>query len=418
MDGHRVVQRKPVVMMLGAQDNPPSMKPETLAEEMLGVLLNDRNFQKYLVDTVVDHIVREASVTAESSNNRILSSSNAQQQKFEEKPLSVHEEIIASNVDTLKRLIDSVTETFLRSVDVALCGFGTDTNRDAAVLFSARIQIDRFLSSNRFEISRFEQSVRRLSTLLRTFATRISTPFQVANCAFFASSLCDILYRLEEYCSIHEKKSSQCFASLRTSIDDFYFAVVRHLNQMVLAHQEAIAKVKKKEEREKIRTTQKSPRRTRSAVTFREQLGLKSKSPGYLLPRDLQEKRASLRSAQRPRSAASMRRSVPAVPLGMRTSRTTSDIANKWSKLLNSEPVLRESLVSDEQGRAALRLAREITKDVVEELADRVDKMMMETEMRQRQSEYSKYVAIRCDSREGRANVMRVCNISGQGDQR
>ncbi|VDM50050.1 unnamed protein product [Toxocara canis] len=344
-------------MMLGAQDNPPSMKPETLAEEMLGVLLNDRNFQKYLVDTVVDHIVREASVTAESSNNRILSSSNGQQQKFEEKPLSVHEEIIASNVDTLKRLIDSVTETFLRSVDVALCGFGTDTNRDAAVLFSARIQIDRFLSSNRFEISRFEQSVRRLSTLLRT-------PFQVANCAFFASSLCDILYRLEEYCSIHEKKSSQCFASLRTSIDDFYFAVVRHLNQvplsvdkyqMVLAHQEAIAKVKKKEEREKIRTTQKSPRRTRSAVTFREQLGLKSKSPGYLLPRDLQEKRASLRSAQRPRSAASMRRSVPAVPLGMRTSRTTSDIANKWSKLLNSEPVLRESLVSDEQGRAALR---------------------------------------------------------------
>uniref|UniRef100_A0A915C0A5 Uncharacterized protein n=1 Tax=Parascaris univalens TaxID=6257 RepID=A0A915C0A5_PARUN len=268
--------------MLSARGDPPSVKPEALAEDMLCVLLTDRTFQKYLVDAVVEHIMQEASGSEMTHDGLRVHHIR------EDGMLSVHGEIIASNVDSLKRLVDSITETFLRSVDLSICEFGADTNRDAALSFSTRIQIDRFLSSNRFELTRFEQSVRRLSTLLRTFATRISTPFQIANCAFFASSLCDILYRFEEFCSIHEKKSADCFTELRCSIDDFYFVVVHHLNQMVLSHQEAVTEMKKKEKQEKIRFHQRTPVRTRSAVTFREQSNMKSKSPGYLLPRDLQ----------------------------------------------------------------------------------------------------------------------------------
>uniref|UniRef100_A0A915C133 Uncharacterized protein n=2 Tax=Parascaris univalens TaxID=6257 RepID=A0A915C133_PARUN len=356
--------------MLSARGDPPSVKPEALAEDMLCVLLTDRTFQKYLVDAVVEHIMQEASGSEMTHDGLRVHHIR------EDGMLSVRGEIIASNVDSLKRLVDSITETFLRSVDLSICEFGADTNRDAALLFSTRIQIDRFLSSNRFELTRFEQSVRRLSTLLRTFATRISTPFQIANCAFFASSLCDILYRFEEFCSIHEKKSADCFTELRCSIDDFYFVVVHHLNQMVLSHQEAVTEMKKKEKQEKIRFHQRTPVRTRSAVTFREQSNMKSKSPGYLLPRDLQEKRMALRNVQRPRSAVSLRRN-PVQTSAMQTSHTTSEIAQKWSKLLNNELVLRNSLMADEQGRAALRLAREITKNVVEELASKVDRVCL-----------------------------------------
>lgn len=337
--------------------HPPEVKVEALAADMLEVLLTDRNFQKYLIDLVVEHLLSERNVT---DVTELVETPR-------KPPLSSRSETIAAATRSLTSLVESVTETFLRSVDLALFNIVADSNRDAATLFSVRIQIDRFLNSDHINLNRFEQAVRRISALLRTFALRISTPFHIANNAFFASSLCDILYRFEEYCSIYEKKLADEFEKLRNAIEDFYFAVVKQLNKMVLRQQEEILKRKRKEEMEKILT--KTPRRTRSASNFGEPRLQQSKSAGFLLPRDLNEKRKAIaRSVPRNRSATLASRS-------RRTTGVAARIGGKWEKLLNSEPILRKSLSSDEQGLAALRLAREITKDFVDELANRVEKV-------------------------------------------
>lgn len=60
------------------------------------------------------------------------------------------------------------------------------------------------------------------------------SPFQIANCAFFASCLCDLLYRFEEFCSIHEKNFTSKFEQLQKAINTFHDIVVRRLNEVLL----------------------------------------------------------------------------------------------------------------------------------------------------------------------------------------
>lgn len=59
--------------------------------------------------------------------------------------------------------------------NLAFCDIGASINRDAAALFSVRLQLEQFLNSDHFQLLRFEQFIRRLYTLLRCFAARIST---------------------------------------------------------------------------------------------------------------------------------------------------------------------------------------------------------------------------------------------------
>lgn len=59
------------------------------------------------------------------------------------------------------------------------------------------------------------------------------SPFQIVNCAFFAGSLCDLLYRLEEFCAICEKSCERKLSELRKAIDDFHDVVVLRLNAVI-----------------------------------------------------------------------------------------------------------------------------------------------------------------------------------------
>lgn len=67
----------------------------------------------------------------------------------------------------------------------------------------------------------------------------VFSPFQIANGAFFAGSLCDLLYRFEEFCSIQRRNSSGKLEQLRKAIDSFHNVVVIRLNKvysLVVSH--------------------------------------------------------------------------------------------------------------------------------------------------------------------------------------
>lgn len=60
-------------------------------------------------------------------------------------------------------------------------------------------------------------------------------PFPVPSCSFLASSLCDLLYRFEELCSINENLVPMFSCTkLRKAIDDFHYDIVKRLNMVSL----------------------------------------------------------------------------------------------------------------------------------------------------------------------------------------
>ncbi|VDK87798.1 unnamed protein product [Litomosoides sigmodontis] len=319
----------------------PEVKSEIIAQQIFKKLLTKRSFQKHLVDSTVKEVlsnVRSADTTA-YGQQFIMRSLGF------ESSTSCRRAIIHENIDLLICHLKLIAESFVKSSNLAFCDIGANINRDAAILFSVRLQLEQFLNSDRFELLRFEQFIRRLYTLLRCFAARISTPFQIANCAFFASCLCDLLYRFEEFCSIHEKNSKSKFQQLQKAINTFRDVVVRRLNEMIAAR----IKQEKVVERKIVGSSalRRTLHRPKSAVTFRE-VGRTLRSKGYLLPHDLQEKRRLMQS----------RRATPSFsPLKQRFPKYTPQ------KIIQDETVH--------------RLAREITKEMINGLAARVDDVVL-----------------------------------------
>ncbi|KAI6230087.1 hypothetical protein M3Y99_01099300 [Aphelenchoides fujianensis] len=73
---------------------------------------------------------------------------------------------------------------------------------------------------------------RRLGHLIKTFTIRVSSAFDIPTMSFFACSLCEMLYRLEEFVSIH-RPTAKC-SLLRRATDDFYTNVVKGMNKLQL----------------------------------------------------------------------------------------------------------------------------------------------------------------------------------------
>ncbi|KAL4001684.1 hypothetical protein ACH3XW_0285 [Acanthocheilonema viteae] len=229
--------------------------------------------------------------------------------------------------------------------NLAFCDISANINRDAASLFSVRLQLEQFLNSDHFQLLRFEQFIRRLYTLLRCFAARISTPFQIANCAFFASCLCDLLYRFEEFCSIHEKNFTSKFEELQKAINIFHDVVVRRLNEMIASRIKQKRVVKRKiAGSNSLRRTSGRPK---SAATFHE-VEKSLRSPGYLLPHDLREKRRLMQ----------LRRATTSF----------SPSSQRFSKYTPQKTIQKEMVH---------RLARKITKEMINGLAARVDDVVL-----------------------------------------
>ncbi|VDK73581.1 unnamed protein product [Onchocerca ochengi] len=321
------------------------VKSEITAQQILKKLLANRSFQKYIIDSTVKEILNNAGSTDTTACGQQLIIQNLEFQSS----TNCRRAIIHQNIDLLICHLKLIAELFIKSSNLAFCDIGANVNRDASALFSTRLQLELFVNSDRFQLPRFEQFVRRLYTLLRCFAARISTPFQIANCAFFASCLCDLLYRFEEFCSMHEKNFISKFEQLQKAINIFHDVVVRHLNEMIAA------RIKEKYETKKVmkrKINENSPlRRTlyrpKSAVTFRE-VEKTLRSPGYLLPHDLHEKRRLMQSRQ---ATASL-----------------SPAKQRFSKHTAQRNIQEETVH---------RLAREITKEMVNGLAERVDDVVL-----------------------------------------
>ncbi|CAG9533004.1 unnamed protein product [Cercopithifilaria johnstoni] len=364
----------------------PQVKSEIIAQHILKKLLTKRSFQKYLIDITVKEVLDN-----EGSSDAAIKGQHFIIRNLEfESPTSCRRAVIHGNIDLLICHLKLITESFIKSSNLAFCDIGANINRDAASLFSVRLQLEQFLNSDRFQLLRFEQFIRRLYTLLRCFAARISTlsvmidmlqkaeqiilcisemvmimttddnndddgedgkiqsislPFQIANCAFFAICLCDLLYRFEEFCSIHEKNFTSKFEQLQKTINMFHDVVVRRLNEMIATRikQDKIMK-RKIAGSSSLRRT---PRRPKSAAIFRE-VEQELRSPGYLLPHDLQEKRRLMQSR--------------------RATTSFSPSKQRFSKHIPQKIIEKEAIH---------RLAREITNEMINGLAARVDDVVI-----------------------------------------
>uniref|UniRef100_A0A915PC73 Nucleolus and neural progenitor protein-like N-terminal domain-containing protein n=1 Tax=Setaria digitata TaxID=48799 RepID=A0A915PC73_9BILA len=342
----------------GSSDNsdpdersPSQVKSEIIAQKMLKKLLVNRSFQKYLVDSTVKKILNDPDPTGTTTTNNNNNGQKFTAQKFGfNSPTSTYRcAVIYEKIDLLICHLKLITESFIKSSNLAFCDIGANVNRDAALLFSVRLQLEQFLNCNQFQLLRFEQFIRRLYTLLRCFATRISTPFQIANCAFFASCLCDLLYRFEEFCSIHEKNYAIKFKQLHKAISIFHDIVVRRLNEMVTARikEESTTKKVAKLKTCEISPLQYTPHRPKSAATFHE-VEKTLRSPGYLLPHELRVRRRSM--------------------LSRRATASFSPAKERFSKHMSQKNI---------QGEAVHRLARELTEEMVNDLATRVDDVIL-----------------------------------------
>ncbi|VDM99768.1 unnamed protein product [Thelazia callipaeda] len=112
------------------------------------------------------------------------------------------------------------------------------------------------------------------------------SPFQIANYAFFATSLCDLLYNFEEFCSIREKLFSKEFIPLRKAIDSFHNVVVLSLNKVLMIKEKVKKEYSSKKTPQVQMPLQRSPNKSKLPATFR-QVQETLRSPGYLLPQKL-----------------------------------------------------------------------------------------------------------------------------------
>lgn len=236
--------------------------------------------------------------------------------------------------------------------------FDTDKNRDGALIYSVTVVVKEFSSSTSIDLNRFEVIIRRLSSLLSVFAARISTPFHIANNAFFASSVCELLYEFESHCSSN-LGTLQCFEKLRSSIDDFYTVVVKRLNEMALTK-----KVMNQRNGEVLRKalTPSQLRRSRSAVSFGDRVR-KSRSLW------LKDCNSNQKFIQKRRAGSCSARTFHSSAI-----RNNSDRLQKENSLKNGLMRWNESHIT-QMNRSAHRLAKEITNEIVNNLAEKVDKI-------------------------------------------
>uniref|UniRef100_A0A1I7ZXP7 Uncharacterized protein n=1 Tax=Steinernema glaseri TaxID=37863 RepID=A0A1I7ZXP7_9BILA len=259
----------------------PLPPDEREALQAMSVLLSSRMFQKLWIENTTKALLQSV---CESDDRCHSSRINTNRSKAV---------VVRRIIDELTQQVHLALETFSRSVDLALCHFeASASNRDSSNLYSAQVHIERFLSEKEFVLSHFEQNSRRVSQLLRLFTKRISTPFHIVNCAFFARVLADILFRFEEYCVIQGRIPTADTQELKRAIDDFNFQIVQSLNARII-------EAKRRGVQSKV-----SPQKqaARSPGTLNDFLALRTPPKSYLLPDNLEKARKRITPMQPKRS--------------------------------------------------------------------------------------------------------------------
>ncbi|KAK5965200.1 hypothetical protein GCK32_013175, partial [Trichostrongylus colubriformis] len=187
--------------------------------------------------------------------------------------------------------------------DFTICHCEPEHNRDASLLFAARLQIDR-IASKKIDRKRLGTAARRLLQLVRLFTTRISSAFQISNTSAFATSLCDMLYTFCD-CATHTVYTSEQkhVCELRRAVDDFNEIVVEKLSKAAFEAQCARRNAAKIAHTARQQFFSPQPTRLRRPL-----VQIQQRSPGYLLPPNLLKKREQL---VRTRSVPSIRPTIP-----------------------------------------------------------------------------------------------------------
>ncbi|KAK6027729.1 hypothetical protein OSTOST_06238, partial [Ostertagia ostertagi] len=213
--------------------------------------------------------------------------------------ITKHEETVLPTFEELVHAVDASSQTFLSTADFTICHCEPEHNRDASLLFAARLQVDR-ISSKKVDRNRLGTAARRLLQLVRLFTTRISSAFQISNTSAFATSLCDMLYTFCD-CAANTVLSSEktIISELRRAVDDFNEIVVEKLSKAAFEAQCARRNAAKPTRQQFF-----SPQPTRLR---RPLVQIQQRSPGYLLPPDL------LKVLNFKRQKLTRTRSVPSV---------------------------------------------------------------------------------------------------------
>uniref|UniRef100_A0A0N5AT99 CID domain-containing protein n=1 Tax=Syphacia muris TaxID=451379 RepID=A0A0N5AT99_9BILA len=326
-------------------------RTKAIAVDMLAELFKNSNFESYLVDVVIDSL---QDGTDNSTSLQHKSRDHVTNKDDEKK-------IFSQGALSLQLLLSSVIETFVRSFDLALCSFDMDRNCDGALIYSVSVIVRSFTSSELINLKRYKMVVRRISSLLSVFATRISTPFHIANSAFFASSLCELLYEFQSHCS-SKLGPLKYFASFRSSIDDFYEIVVKHLNEMAHLRKRSYDGSKKEGCRMTHLFGVRMSKSTPSCCT-------KQYRNLNLFPSKGRNVNQKIIDRRRKNVDCSSNFCCDAISK-VTASRCLKQTAVKTNKVLNDK----KDNVPNQLKSNAHRLAKEITAEVVEDLARRVER--------------------------------------------
>ncbi|KAL6725684.1 hypothetical protein Aduo_007720 [Ancylostoma duodenale] len=330
---------------------------DEITDEFLALMLDEREFIDLWTANVEQDLARteakKSVATALPSNPPPVDVS-----KRQDTLLPIFEELVHA--------VDASSQTFLSSADFTICHCEPEHNRDASLLFAARLQIDR-ISSRKVDRSRSEAAARRLLQLVRLFTTRILSAFQISNTSAFATSLCDMLYTFcDGTSSTLTESERKTISDLRRAVDDFNEIVVEKLSKAAFEAQCA-RKNSATPPRQQFFSPQ--PARLRRPL-----VQIQQRSPGYLLPTDLLKKRQKL---ARSRSQPLM---FPSATLGLTrksASKSTVPAASAARRGVECrriqspvDPSLqRKSGVQTlEPDEATIRLARKISSEVMKDL--------------------------------------------------
>ncbi|KHJ83845.1 hypothetical protein OESDEN_16450 [Oesophagostomum dentatum] len=247
----------------------PDAGLDEITDEFLTLMLGEQKF----VDQWTFNVERELA-RAEECRGVVASGPVMVEEK-----LKKCNDTLTTVLEELIHAIDASSQSFLSSVDFTICHCEPEHNRDASLLFAARLQIDR-ISSRKVDRSRYEAAARRLLQLVRLFTTRISSAFQISNVSAFATSLCDMLYTFCDgaFSSLGERDKG-VISLLRRAVDDFNEIVVEKLSKAAFEAQCA---------RRKLATPPRQHFFSPQPVKLRRPLvQIQQRSPGYLLPAEL-----------------------------------------------------------------------------------------------------------------------------------
>ena len=227
----------------------------------------------------------------------------------------------------------------------------------------------------------------------------------MASCSFLASSLCDLLYRFEELCSVNEDLVPLISCTkLRKSIDNFHYDIVKRLNSILLQRRPttgtttsgigtsyySLSNLSSSQyfHNPTAQHSSRTPAHMAPTIVFQRKTAKPSHQKGYLLPVDLENSRNRL---QRSKSM-----SIRNLHLENSSKKLTIDqIESRWKDLLsdeilnifeskdpksrrsqNSRPHKPENLrLQKSESLAALKAACKLTRSVVDEISKHVDSL-------------------------------------------